>query len=415
LPTANLRTYFLKRPKILKIFLYFCLLLNTLPVFWIWNQQQEAIKAQKLKQSDLFSKSDNNLYTSELKKLGDEKNENIRFYQNLLVLGFFLFFILCLLKLVYLCLRITKNQVSQDRVFSEWLPHSFFQLDSFSKKHFKMDSETLGFLKKSCDLIKKQAIEQQKVGYLQKTSLFKLETLIKEIAEKFRELSNTMMSFVEYSTNQMESDFIKNKVEELNQGLTTLTQISLGICQRVNRIYNESVGLYPRINYMSKVSEKAALLSFNSAIEVLEEDKYRSIFNDITCKIQQFSENSTRFNREIKASLNTLSYTLREGKKIAEKSFTAILESKEKAVLILDQIEKLKKQDVLELAYFKTVGDLMEKQAKAAGEVALFCEYLSDTNLNNLNSLQSLNEIIAEMEDLKDDFAKVLSSRKERI
>lgn len=240
--------------------------------------------------------------------------------------------------------------------------------------------------------------EQKNAVVNQKESLRILDENFNKILSKSNNLANIIDTFFMDSQQRLREDSGRDRLNHMQGNLAFLTDASKDTLNKLTLIEDKVLNARSLIELMVKVSEQAHLLSLNAAIEASGSQHHHQIFNDISLKIQDFSEIASSTVMTSIKTINGMIKSLYVGKKTAETCLKEINTSANRLIIVGDQLSQITWHSEELILEFQIVsGSIQELTEESKGGI-LFLANLRDRVEANAESVNQLYQTIGELE-----------------
>lgn len=268
--------------------------------------------------------------------------------------------------------------------------------------------KALGFrLGQSTEKIAMTAKEQANAMVLQENYLENMDNNIQKISANSQELAHTMDVFTQISRERLESDESNHRLEHLQNKMSMLKNASKNILEILLSLHEKGLNTGKLTRHMTKISDQASLLALNAAIESLNVGKLQS-FDDITEKIQQFSQTTSLSILAIQKIVTEMSQSVALGKITTENCISVITIGASRLIEVSHQLQTITNQDNIQNDKFRLVNNMMQNQAKRSEEMIKAVTALNGISNKNTHSVDMLYGTISELGVLSQELRIVL-------
>ena len=249
----------------------------------------------------------------------------------------------------------------------------------------------------SINQINLTAKEQEEVVGAQENSIHEIERTAQEIAIQSRDLANMMNDISKASKEYTVADSAKTGLDHMQNQMLTLSNGSSKILNNINEIHQKIVGSENLINFMSKISDQARMLSLNSAIETANVHHQKQSFAKITQEIQRFADKTSDSIHDIQNIINEITFNVATVRVEANICVNEIKEGVGRLISVNQQLSSITHQGRDQVKKFESVNDVMQVQAFAAENIIESIRRISSTAVENTKSIRSLHHTTAEL------------------
>lgn len=256
----------------------------------------------------------------------------------------------------------------------------------------------------------KTAEEQQLTVNRQKKEIGQLEEIIGQISSNAKNLVSTIQTYTNSPQEIIFTNTSANGLELMQKNMTVLLDSSEHILKTLMAVHDKVGRTRTLMDFMTKVSDKAHLLSLNAAIETLNLGQYTQQFSDITVKIQRFAETTANSTNAIRNIISEMSHSVNKGKGTAESCLREINAGGNRLIVVSLQLGGIAQQGQKQLDKFQTVFEGLKEQATIAEEIETSIAQLHRMIEENAFSINKLQETIENLHETAKKLTRVLNS-----
>jgi methyl-accepting chemotaxis protein len=229
-----------------------------------------------------------------------------------------------------------------------------------------------------------------------------------EIARKAKEtqdIAKNMISVIQ------DSGTVFNN---LTGKLKNTAEVSIGIADKVQNLYNEADKIKNIVTTVTEISERTNLLALNAAIEAARAGEHGKGFAVVSDEVRKLAEQSARASEEIRHLIQGILESIDEITNKTQQEVTRINEDiafADKSKGIFEEVAKTTQntydsvQHIFELAEQSTnlvekVNVLMDQVSASAEETVAFTEEVSASAQEQSAAMQETAELIRNMKDI---------------
>lgn len=229
-----------------------------------------------------------------------------------------------------------------------------------------------------------------------------------EIANRATETQNIAKQMIDVIEN---SGVVFNK---LTEKLKNTAEVSVGIADRVEALYNEADKIKNIVTTVTEISERTNLLALNAAIEAARAGEHGKGFAVVSDEVRKLAEQSALASEEIKHLIENIiqsihditNKTKEEVVRINEDiqfadqskhSFEDVAQTTQNTYDSIQHIFVLAEQSA---AVVKDVNSLMDEVAASVEETVAFTEEVSASAEEQSAAMQETAELIGNMRDM---------------
>lgn len=257
--------------------------------------------------------------------------------------------------------------------------------------------------------IEMTAHEQTNAVALQEQYLTTLNSNIRQIAEKSRELADTMGTFTQMSQQRLREDTSRVGLNHLQIKINVLKDSSNAILQTLAVVHEKEVFTRTITKLMTKISEHASLLALNAAIEVLHV-KRAEPFTDTTEKIQNFAVKTASSTRIIQKIMTEMASSVSMGSLTAQNCIKEITLGANRLIEVSHQLNTIASQDEVKNQKFLSVNELMQSQAQVSEIISTSVTSIDSISADNTAAVRQLYQTIHGLMGSAQDLRRVVSS-----
>jgi methyl-accepting chemotaxis protein len=232
-----------------------------------------------------------------------------------------------------------------------------------------------------------------------------------EIARKAKEtqdIAKNMISVIQ------DSGTVFNN---LTGKLKDTAEVSIGIADKVQNLYNEADKIKNIVTTVTEISERTNLLALNAAIEAARAGEHGKGFAVVSDEVRKLAEQSARSSEEIRQLIQGIIESINEITNKTQNEVTRINEDiafADKSKGVFEEVAKTTQntydsvQHIFELAEQSTilankVNVLMDEVSASAEETVAFTEEVSASAEEQSAAMQETAELIRNMKDIAND------------
>lgn len=258
--------------------------------------------------------------------------------------------------------------------------------------------------------INQAAEEQEKTISGQQTNIQEIKSISQEITKDSRELAHFMNILTENTRSNHSAETAQVKISLMRAQMEELASASKKIVDRLDVIQNQVKESHILIKFMGKVSDDAAKLHFNCAIENAYVEHTAQNFNKITREIQRFSEKTNLAVTEIKVSILAMASHIETVLNEIGGCSKDIHQLEAELRVMNIEFLAISKQNKEQIRKFEGFNEVMQVQAFAAENIVDSLTHLSKTSGENSLSIHTLHETTNQLNTNANELQKVIKS-----
>lgn len=239
--------------------------------------------------------------------------------------------------------------------------------------------------------INQAAKEQEETVTGQQTNIREIEIIAEEITKESNELANAMNLLTENTRLNASHEIAKNKIDLMQTKMEELASTSKKIIQGLDSIQVQVKMSHDLIKFMNKVSDGAARLHFNCAIENAHVEHTPQNFNKITREINRFAEKTSVAIQDIKKGIQGMSTNVENVLSKASLCSKDIHEVGMELRTMSFELNTLSKQGNEQVRKFEGINEVMKIQAFAALNIVESLKLLVNICKENSESIHALH------------------------
>lgn len=243
----------------------------------------------------------------------------------------------------------------------------------------------------------------------QENSIKEIASTTAEIATHSRVLADTMNDLSLSSKENSLAEQAKGGLNHLRTRAGAFTARAEKITQQLENLLNEVLNMRSVIAFLTHVSDQAALLSLNAAIETTAVGPQKQSFLKITEEIQRFAEKTASSTKQIEQIIKEMSNNVLRVKSETKTCFKEMNEGSQRLLVVDDQLRTIIKQGYEQVRKFENVNDVMQVQALAAENIIDSISKLSQSAEANTQYIRQLYGASQQLGATAGELEKVLA------
>lgn len=202
---------------------------------------------------------------------------------------------------------------------------------------------------------------------------------------------------------------VQNTLQKMEFTTFSLSSRSSYILEHLKNLKNKLEDNKNLFIFLDSVSNQAALLSLNSAIEASNVDFHKQGFIKITDEIQRFADKTASSSDNMQKMVKGITTSIDHIYKDTDTFFLALSESHEKLKIVEKYLTDMEIQIQDQTEKFQRVNKIMQDQAKIADEIKKSLEHLVLLASDNGHQTYYLGQIMQELRDTAEKLQRVLN------